>query len=553
MSLRMQRGYFFAVLGIALPMGLAHGQGSETPVPPSQLDPGQLQQEQRRQLERLEEQQRRERRDTEEAVIEIPEAVTPDTEPDLDFTLQGVRFTESELLEDAALAEVAERYVGRDVTFRDIQRLIEDVNRLYRLEGYITAQAFLPPQEIRDGVLTILLVEGRVGQVRIDGNTYVADDYILNRTNVPLGDVLRIDVLQGQLERFNAREDIRLSASLAAGEEFGETDVILRAAEPPRTVYQFFVDNSGNESTGQEQAGVLLSHRGILGSMDRASFYATYAEGARFADLSYAFPVNRHGGVMSLRYSISTTEVVDGPFDDLDLEGKSTTMAVQFDQPWIRTYGFGMDLVARASQVDSEGEILGVDYRDQRIRQYDAGLRWEFLEPGYQVTLQPMVGTMRTEDNILDDKTGVAVFTGTGTWLQRISDNFYSVVMGRWQFADQSQSVPPAGEFQVGGARSVRGYQQGIASGPHGYHVSGEIHWPGARWIDPFVFVDHGHVKQVAESSESITGVGGGFRWQRGRWLSTELTYGHALDNDIIPDQDDYQIHFRITLQGFRP
>ena len=53
--------------------------------------------------------------------------------------------------------------IGKNVTFKELQDLIENFNYLYATKGYVTARAFLPPQTIENGVVKINLVEGTVG------------------------------------------------------------------------------------------------------------------------------------------------------------------------------------------------------------------------------------------------------------------------------------------------------------------------------------------------------------------------------------------------------
>jgi len=47
------------------------------------------------------------------------------------------------------------------MTLQEVQALVERVTELYRQHGYIVARALIPPQDVRDGIVEVRVVEGR--------------------------------------------------------------------------------------------------------------------------------------------------------------------------------------------------------------------------------------------------------------------------------------------------------------------------------------------------------------------------------------------------------
>ena len=212
---------------------LTAGAATAAPVP-SQLSPGALQQQQlqrQRQLERRKQQPR-----AQEPVIHgpRPSTGTPGGPPGPHFMLRGVEFNRSHFLSKKTLTRIARPYVGHEVDFADLRRLVASINGLYRRRGIITAQAVLPPQKIHAGVVRIRLVEGRVGKVSLEGNTFTRNGYILDRVHLRRGTVVDVAQLRDSLVYFNRTNDIDLKATLRPGARFGLTDVLLQAQEPPR-------------------------------------------------------------------------------------------------------------------------------------------------------------------------------------------------------------------------------------------------------------------------------------------------------------------------------
>ena len=102
-------------------------------VPPS-ADPGALQQRRIEEDQRRLEQERLERAPAVAPVIEAPKA--PATAPvasQVRFKVNAVKFAPaSEVLSAEELQALADAFVGKEVSFADLQRLAEQVNAAYR-------------------------------------------------------------------------------------------------------------------------------------------------------------------------------------------------------------------------------------------------------------------------------------------------------------------------------------------------------------------------------------------------------------------------------------
>jgi len=537
-----------AVGGLCLLLGLVPGPLPAQVVP----DPGQLQRDLLRDRERFEE------RLPEDELPEGPVLEAPDQDlpllPDADvrFLLRGVRFTESALIPEAELRAIAREFIGREVTFGELNELTRAINEIYAREGIVTGRAIIPPQRIEDGVVEVLLVEGELGELLIEGNAYLRDGHLRRRLPVTPGEVIDPRALEAALLRYNRTRDARLSASLAAGDEFGESNVRVQVDEPPRWVGQLSVDNNGAPSTGEEQGGLLASVWSPLGFGDRATAFVGVAEGSRNGDFLYAFPVNRWGGRLELRYAVSDIEVVDGPLRELDIDGDSQTVRGRLAQPLTRGERWWTDAFLGAERLTSESTLDAVEFSDNTVDEVFVAARLRDRGPGagrfgYQWSVSPRVGYFSAEDILGNDEDGLLLGLGLD-WQQRLGDAFFGTLTAEGQYADDPDTVPSARLFRVGGATTVRGYEDGIIVGERGYYASAQVNWRVRGWATPFAFVDYGHVEPVDQESESITGIGAGVFLRWGQRLSGELAYGYAVD-EVVPDQDEFQIHVRAVLQ----
>ena len=105
-------------------------------------------------------------------VEQVEKAPESEAETEIRFELKQVNCTASELLTQEEIHAVTDRYIGRQVTIKDLQELAEKITDIYRKKGYMTCGAVLPPQRIHEGVVEIRLIEGKTGEVSLKGNRY---------------------------------------------------------------------------------------------------------------------------------------------------------------------------------------------------------------------------------------------------------------------------------------------------------------------------------------------------------------------------------------------
>ena len=74
----------------------------------------------------------------------------------------------STVFNEAELAEVTAPFEERDLSFAELLQARSAVTQLYVDEGYITSGAFIPPQTLEEGVVTIQVLEGTLEDINVD-------------------------------------------------------------------------------------------------------------------------------------------------------------------------------------------------------------------------------------------------------------------------------------------------------------------------------------------------------------------------------------------------
>ena len=130
----------------------------------------------------LEEQALRKRLEQEQkehaSQVEAP-SVAKEEAPKIEtvFTLSDINFSSSQVFSKAELDKIKAPYLHKSIDINLLYHLVNELNELYRQKGYVVCRAYLPMQTISGGVVRILLVEGKTGNVEVIDNKSTSKGY----------------------------------------------------------------------------------------------------------------------------------------------------------------------------------------------------------------------------------------------------------------------------------------------------------------------------------------------------------------------------------------
>src|SRR5690606_1428301 len=433
-------------------------------------------------------------------------------ESDAEFELRDIAFTDSEFLSTADLAGIAGDYRGRTVRFADINAMIGRINAIYAERGIVSARAIVPPQTVEDGVLQVRLVEGRLGELHIEGARSVKPQFISRRIPVAEGEVVDVPRLREDLTHLNRTSELVLQTALRAGQAPGTTDLLLSVQEPARWDGQLFADNLGTDTTGENRFGALVRWYAPLGRDDRLTLYAVGGEGAANFHTAYAVPITRGGGRLEGSFTYGDISIVDGPFVDLNITGESTSFALKYNHPVWRGNRYWLDLHGTATSAESETVLDTSALSEFSISRYDLGATLQGFGERLVWNLNAGYASADAED-IFGVSTPVKLFTGSASVMYRLQDRWAARINSGWQIADEETSPSPL-MYQIGGVSTVRGYVNGVVAGANGYHLNLESSYRLGNGLLPFVFYDMGEIDDISPDKVSISSAGFGLSWQ---------------------------------------
>ena len=255
------------------------------------------------------------------------ESSTPDT---VTVIIQRFEILGSTVFDDSDFAPITAPYLNRPVTFRDIVTIRDAINQLYRENGYITSGAIIPPQALQNGVAQLQVVEGGVEEIVIEGTQRLRTAYVRRRIARGSQAPLQIDQLLNRLQLLQLDPLIEnVSANLQAGARPGTNLLVISVTEAKDTLdLSYGFDNNRSPSVGSQRHQIQASQSNLTGGGDRLAIGYTLTEGSNNLDLAYTHPINADNGTVSLNLGYTDSNVIEDPFDTLDISSEATVAEV---------------------------------------------------------------------------------------------------------------------------------------------------------------------------------------------------------------------------------
>ncbi|EGT5759803.1 ShlB/FhaC/HecB family hemolysin secretion/activation protein, partial [Cronobacter dublinensis subsp. dublinensis] len=206
------------------------------------------------------------------------------------FTIHTIHYSGATLLDAREQARLSRPWQDRCLDMPRITQLVNSVSDWYLSRGYITSRAFLTEQDLSRGELRIVVLEGRLRQIRLEGETPRQLKMAFPGLE---GKILNLRDIEQGMEQINRLRATPVQIDILPDSTPGWSVVNLTAAPefPLRATVSF--DNSGQKSTGTGQLNGSLTAGNVLGLADQ-----WFVSGGRSSDFATAYDArNLQAGV----------------------------------------------------------------------------------------------------------------------------------------------------------------------------------------------------------------------------------------------------------------
>lgn len=451
--------------------------------------------------------------------------------------LTEVLFSPSELLDDDELRALAQPYLGREVTSRDLNAFLRAIQALYLDKGVQTAVPVLPQQELRSGTMRVLLVEGKLGAVKIEGASGVDPAWVGQWFDLAAGSVIRPEELERRLGVFNASSDFSAQAGYVPGAEFGRSDLLIRVPDTSMSQVWGLMDvpdvGSGHSAGNSLIAGYRRYPLGLRGG--RVDVMAIVNSNADTLSLTGSLPLGqqgwRLGGSATSSRSSSTFESTSPDVPDLVINGVSSSIAVELGRHVPITAWQLLHLSGTLSQVKSKSTLSSIVLSDRTVNRLTlaASTDWPAQQPGdvSPGSLRASLSTAQgpSEPYSFAEVAGMLAFKlgAAGGPLLRVNGQ------ARLDLRNQPDGIDL---WLAGGSNSVRGFNSGALYGERGHALQAALYQPvtvkGLESTEVYVFADQARARYQG-TTLSIASAGAGVQFQVNRHLAVDATLARQI------------------------
>jgi hemolysin activation/secretion protein len=439
------------------------------------------------------------------------------------FRIQG-----AEVLPAAELQALVADLVGRSLSLAELDAGVQRITARYRQRGYSVARAYLPQQEIQDGVVVISVLEGRVAARKLRNASQLSDarvDAYLD--DVQAGEVIRSEQIDRGLLLLNDTPGVAgARATLQPGASVGTADLVVDvAAGRPYAAYAG-IDNHGNRYTGEARASGGLALNSPLHIGDQFNLdLLTSGRGLTFGRIAYRAPIGADG----LRAGVAayaTHYRLGREFRSLDADGTANSVSAFAFYPFIRSANANLTGAITVEQKALK-DVVGATATttEKRARPVTLGLTGtrqdRFAGGGVSsLDLSIVAGDLdirspsaRAIDALSARTEGryARITLELGRY-QRLTARDILVVTGSAQRA--SRNLDSSEKFAIGGLDGVRAYPTGEGIGDEGGLASVEWRHDLSSSLQAAAFYDAGYVRishdpfVAGDNSRTLSGAG---------------------------------------------
>ncbi len=145
------------------------------------------------------------------------------------FTVRRYDMEGNTRIKPEVVTRILTNAVGSAVTLQQIQSALGELQLAYRERGFATVAVGLPQQRLTNGVVKVLVTEGRLANVHVTGNRFFSSNNVARAlpsltTNAPLNS----RILQRELDLANQNPDRLIYPAIEPGPDPGTSDLNLR-------------------------------------------------------------------------------------------------------------------------------------------------------------------------------------------------------------------------------------------------------------------------------------------------------------------------------------
>lgn len=481
--------------------------------------------------------------------LETPErSPVPRAVDELQFVIRKVQVDGASQYPAADVERLFADLLDRPSSLEEVRVRAERLEARYRADGFFLVRVLIPPQQLREGVIRVQVIEGFVESVLAQGGTPAMREKV---EQIMAGLTRRrpIDLasLESQLLQLNDVPGLAGSGVLRAGRSLGASELVIDLQDSAPTQTTFSLNNHASNLIGPWGLNASTVVENLFGGPDRLSAgLSSSLDDRLFAvNANYAWPLGI-GGVVASVGALKARARPGGAIRDQELRSDSQSLTARLRHALVKSRHASLYLEAGLAVNQSDTRRQGLMFDQMRHTVADLTL----LGSGTWV----QGGQTQARLGLHRGLTALGAF-GKGDPRAVVLPAF-EPRFEKWVFSldhvqamsahtslalslkgQRSGDVLVSGEqLSFGGLGIGRGYDGGAIAGRQGHGVSAELRWsvpgeslapwPALKSLQAFVFIDGARVEPVnpadaGAQADTLASHGAGLRMSlAGGWMA---------------------------------
>lgn len=420
------------------------------------------------------------------------------------FVVKRFRITGATLVPTREIQNTLEPWLDTEITFADLEDALQAIADLYQKHGWY-ARPQLPEQDLVDGVVTIQIIEGKLGDVKVDesAGARISGNRIVKTITArqDIGAPLSLKDMERALSILNDTPGISVSTAMAPGATAETTDLIVKVDPKRWWGGNASLDNFGARSTGYGRLSLNGNADNPLGLGDQITMNYVGSLGTQFGRIGYMLPIGYDGLRFGVNYSALGYHTIDSfgypvkqfgtaqigeliaTYPLLRSASGNINTAITYDKK--RYYNASQNISGQPldninSPNAQPGQIVQIGDKNINVGTWSLnGDHYDSLLGGgafywgsnlsignLDLTSSPAIAVL-TDQNGLNAAGQYTKYTGNLSRLHRVTDT--TMLWLSWQGQVASKNLDSSEDFSLGGPQGVRAYPNYEAQGDQGW------------------------------------------------------------------------------------
>lgn len=421
------------------------------------------------------------------ASVDRTEEKPPRTTGETVFSVREILLDAKEIdLQNKEVQAILQDAIGEEMTLSSLNKVLDRLTVYCRQNGYPAAAAYLPEQESEAGIVTIRIIPGRYGEVKVDNKSRLLDDIAQGfLARLDAGKIIRTRDLESALYSISDMSGTRAVGMLKPGASFGTSDVTVYIENGKQDSTVFYTENYGNKNSGRYRTGVQHSLYNVDERGGKINIgHLRSNENLRNSYANYETLVGRGGTTLGIGYSRMDYHL-GGAMRKIGANGQADTVSVYGSTPVYHTSNdklsvtYGYDKRKLRDDLDQFGAAAAGEKTSDSVH---VGINGNTRNPhtgtvvdyALTLTLGDVSADTEYSRQILRASESEGSFSkieGNASAVIPIGHKSDVLIKVSGQVA--ATNLDSSEEMYLGGANGVRAYPQGEGSGDEG--VMGSI------------------------------------------------------------------------------